>query len=1225
MHDKGNEDFIALGEKILNNHILSEQNSFSDSFYSKSFSENTDTNEYDQIYAKSLVISQFFMKNNIDKYNQKISFELQEEILNQSRELVKMLEKQNKIPKPSIGIENSIFEALNILSFSLLLLQHNNEISNLFNEKYQNDESLKMQQKENEIEKMKLEIQALTSILADYENIIKLIKNKLKVPNDIRLKELYYILNNEFDKHTEENPFLNGYIIKKPGYNQANISSMSKFLYDLDNLNPVDTIQNFITEKLGIDRNSNQEEVKEKISNLLEEYNFFKTSFNLKYTQSPPENQNDLISLENESLKKTIDSLSQENSKLRERETTLRKITNDLSATINEKTTEIGDLTLKLNQVSVEKDELESGIERLKAHIDLNPQPIKNNEFNEQAFNFLLAQIENQSDELSKMSEDRNTLINVIHAQSGIIEFFNDTQITSLLKGNHLKYDDKKNQIQDDSKIIEMKEKDFFDGLKNKLLENTNTEIFNFHEILDSNRLNNEEKIISIISNLLSQITVEKSNCSKLQNSYLEVSRYLSSLLTFIDKLSNSDETIDFLTSSNKGPNPFLLQIKDTIFGEVQRLSLFLKERQIDDIGPDFLQIPHSLNKISSNDTQTISLGDTRLQVVLTVDEILRKYSIFLENKANLLSSDLQKFQEEMIHYQIEADDIKAQLENEKQKHAETISKSIQFEEDNSNEYISKYNLLKKENLSLKKEVNDIILSYKKAKKLLRVMKTKCEQKDLDQTNKIDQLSSQVSSIQTNYEEIVSLKNKCESENNELKEIVKQLTKRINQFEVEKKDAVEAKIEELSSHFEETITNLKNKKKSLKEKIKEQKELILKSKKTMNDTKEQQINSLSEKNRNLTKKIENMSANYECIISNLRQRLLDFQNRESELKNSIEDISNNSKEIANKLKESKIELKLKTVRIKNLEDKIEQQRVIHQNQFETLKINYESDFNEKINAIEIKNQNEKYNFLVKIFELLNDYVDFRQQINEDSCIHLIQTLAEKVNESSSLYQKATEDNTLEAKNYFDELRTLLNSHSNSEAFSAIIQMINSSKSPNSDDFKNNSQDEHREDIISELKKWQNWAQRLQSVASDYYYTFDLNDLNKNDEVLRETIEEKIMNSIGNRLIFRRIEILRKEKAILLKSQHGSKSILSKRYEVRPNSESHYKQSNLYLINVIAVVIASKRIIKISGKLPAFSLGVDGHRKIFSLNISNQSSEDTKKQKPCKNSIIPIYK
>ena len=49
---------------------------------------------------------------------------------------------------------------------------------------------------------------------------------------------------------------------------------------------------------------------------------------------------------------------------------------------------------------------------------------------------------------------------------------------------------------------------------------------------------------------------------------------------------------------------------------------------------------------------------------------------------------------------------------------------------------------------------------------------------------------------------------------------------------------------------------------------------------------------------------------------------------------------------------------------------------------------------------------------------------------------------------------------------------------------------------NSDDFKNNSQDEHREDIISELKKWQNWAQRLQSAASDYYYTFDLNDLNE---------------------------------------------------------------------------------------------------------------------------------
>ncbi|OHS92831.1 hypothetical protein TRFO_40842 [Tritrichomonas foetus] len=1184
--------------------------------------------QYDQLYAKCLILSQFLLNSKIDNYNQQLSANKLSKIASEVEDLINILEQTSNSPKSQIGIESSRFEALNLLSFTLILLRNNDFSPQAITKKYdkliesKSEEILENENIKQNNSELLTQILQLKETIQCYEKVFEMMKMKLKMPPNYEISDITCQLmlenseinenadhespetcqNNEYLSENEHLDLLYFLINKFNLPKNCNAADAICFLEDFENN---EDLKEFLIKMFKLKNDSKNNEIIKQLEKFSEEFNCLKNK-NEQNFESFDESDVFFMNTEVESLKKVIASLNQENSNLKDRNKVLKRLIKENKRESQTKTSIISELNLKLKEISLQKEEIEQKIPDSEEKGNQSEDKEGNNYFNEEAFTFLSDQIENQSKELSLFAEERNCLFELTQKQSKIIDFYDNFYSNLAQKEKASNITENNSSLEDfhsKEKIIKERsdeEKILFNIIEEFKTFNDDEEI---EKILNDESFDESQRISMILNLFLQKMKDNKHMLERQKNNFIEVCKYLTSLLTFLDKISNSSETLNWLIL-----RPMLGEqdVKEALLLEAKKLDLFLKERQLPtlefDIVSDFLQIPIEIQKSlqhENNHNETLKntqdeLANHQLQVVLFVSDIIRKYSHHLEDQNENLEIQLQRINEELIKMQELNNDLRSSLEYEQKRCAEMMNLTS-FVEDPEKGMQKKNENSKVEFLKLKKHLEEVLIKNKKMKTVLKAMKKKFEQKDQDQELRIKEFTDKLIVYQDDLANFVKQNENLNSENYELKETLKNVTDRLSKFEIEKENSIIETKKEIETLYSKKLFELETQNNKLETTINGLNEFIELNKSKLHTSEEKEIDSsdfinLQLENQTLLSKIENLKIENNEMIASYQEKIASINEKESSLQNLNNELKAQINTLSNNLKESKIKVKMAHMKIRTLEEKLERQEILHQNQISTLKMNFELDMSEKIQEIEINNEDQKRLFLMNIYEQLKDFIDFSQKISEDNCLKLIKSLIYQVNNQKSkikIAEKMVHD--------FDEIRKILQVQNNNEILSKLTffsQKAAYCEQHQDEIIQLNHIKEDYNLINNELKKWHEWAKNLQTITSDYFV--NCNQLK--DDHLRQKIEERLLSNTSNRLILRRLDILRKEKGFFLK-----------------NWDTIQSSSQIKIQSILFVILAVRRIQKVSGKLPTQSL------KFETRNTSPKNDNTSLTSKP----IIPI--
>lgn len=1049
-----------------------------------------------------------------------------------------------------------------------------------------------------------------------------------------------------------------------------------------------------------------------------------------------------MLKSEIESLKISLTATKDKLKTVRDQNKLLKTISKDSINESRTKTNTITELTAQINDLALKNSELERSLSEISSQKvvtkTINFSETKN--VND-AFEYLRSQIEMQSNELSQMSENRNELYRIINKQEKVIDFldnkflqhesndsnsnskkvinssdeilfleknlislaeeFNRTDLISALKGDSKQSEERK-------VLISMNDEE------NRIL---NSIIFAFSILLANSKVNQEpnatkKEFKNSDNDEKTVVSPEKVDFS----SFKEVCEYLSSILVFFDKISNSSETLDWIFSNNYyvnsgensiglNLNPYLVTgknvMRETLINLVQRISYFLADRKIDFVPPDFLHITENIlpkvsqkvqqkdvknlgNDVNETDNDEDNFGDDedennedneeddktlfedensslqlqRVSVVLSVADVLKNYSVHLEEKVDELGMALRELKDELIQSEMATNDAKGLLQLEQRKNQKLIDELELLEsklkaekeknhrrekekEKNENEENqartestemhpnnvtlglnndSKGFYIYNQAISKNEDEEDDKKKLKKCQKLLKLMKKKYEKILKEQEKKVNILSDKIIDTQNELNSTKEVNDQLTKENKEISQTLAVMTERLSQFEIEKDQAVTAKAALIEADCEEKLDEQKKLNRKLVDRINEMRKTV----EMAEDAQNIENKNLQKENKELFSKIEEIRSNYETLITSYKQKYSEFSEREKKLVDENSMQTESLKKLNKELNEARIENKICALKNKTLTEKIDRQTSLHLTQTTALSTNFETKLNEKLKMAEIEYENQKRKFLNSLFEQLKDFYDFTHSMNEENCIKIVSMLVSQLKVA-----KTKENNGQKSIEIIEEMKKEMNVKTDNELLTKVL-LLSSLSSSNSEvlplslrggrnavegefDGQNNVLNGKVSTFESALKNWRRWANSMNSILSDNFSSycatsaafsaslknksFPGSDLDPNvDSELRSKVEEKILSSVGKRRIFRRIEILRNEKIIFLK-------LLEKYGSVSKITENDRRIS---LQTVLCVVICMRRIMKISGKLPSISLGKNSDGSILTNSSINNS-------------------
>lgn len=1011
-----------------------------------------------------------------------------------------------------------------------------------------------------------------------------------------------------------------------------------------------------------------------------------------------------ILQTEIESLKVSLQNLREKSKTVREQNKLLKKISKEAINETRSKANTITELTIKINDLTLQNSELERSLEEQKKRISSNESKNSTGQNFSECFDYLSSQIESQSNELSQISENRNYLYKIINKQEKVIDFLCN-QVLQREKNKDRPNEEQKASKSVD-KIMELNEIQLLEKHLISLAEESKrADIVTMLTSSDSQEENENEPLNSILStfsfllNNSEKVEEEKNldNSSKSSekvdfSSFKEVCVYLSSLLVFFDKIANSSDAIDWIFSNNYfmdnqsliglNLNPYLdtgkTAIKETLMNLVQRLTCFLEDKRIDFMAPDFLHITESLfaktqKKAKSENTnekekpsdsdfsidssditdtneddesfvidEKSALEQQRIFVILTVADVLKNYSLRLEERVDELGINLQEIKDELLQAEMVANDSKSLLESERQKNLklldelENLQSKMKSEKQHKNhrkevetettiEATEMFTANDNATNGLNNDstrfccVNQTISKddendKKKFQRLFKLMKKKFEKILKEQEKKINVLSDKLIDTQNELESNKEVNDQISKENKELTETIAVMTERLSQFEIEKDEAVTSRTAKIESDYEEKLSKQKKLNKKLLDDLDEMRKKV----ELAEDTQNIENKNLENENKELFTKIEVIKANYETLIESYKQKYSDFQEREKKLADENANQTESLKKLNKELNDARIESKISALKNKTLNEKFERQESLHQVKITAMATNFETSLNEKLKRAEIDHENRQKKFLKQLVEELKDFYDFSHSMSEENCLKTVSRIVSQLKEATSKekqLKKSTET--------LDEMKSGLNVKSDNELITKVflLSSLSSVNGQNDSEIENEKIINLRGKMVefeSSLKNWRRWANCMNLVLSDNFSSFsststvlaasvkDMAQRGPNsiendprfDSELRSKIEEKILSTVGRRRIFRRIEILRNEKIVFLKllNEFGSLD------QVIQNDR------NIGLQTLICVVISMRRIQKISGKLPSISIGSGFSGKIaLTSGGSNGSS------------------
>ena len=344
-------------------------------------------------------------------------------------------------------------------------------------------------------------------------------------------------------------------------------------------------------------------------------------------------------------------------------------------------------------------------------------------------------------------------------------------------------------------------------------------------------------------------------------------------------------------------------------------------------------------------------------------------------------------------------------------------------------------------------------------------------------------------------------------------------------------------------------------------------------------------------------------AHYEILTQDLKEKLKAFKEKEINEKSNVKKIENELNETKNQLSKARIENRMLTLKIQTSEEKFnrERQLIETQNKMKIMKLQTEKE--QEMTTLKEANEMDNHNFLADIYNNLKDFetelnVNFEivKPVTQETILDLLNQLLHHYKVSNKQLKEYEEKfkiicNELKIKTKREEMNLL----------STLREKINASKEL--DKMKNDVQNNSEVSNKLTTRSWEIWARRLHTLITDSFSTA------KSSKELMSAIEETLVSAIGQRQVFRKMEILRYEKKMLLSLITSSRSHLLK-------SSNGVNNNRLSLFHILAVISAIRRLQRLSGHLKS-SFGISSHLyrnqsllKKVELSNSSQNESDS---------------
>ena len=289
---------------------------------------------------------------------------------------------------------------------------------------------------------------------------------------------------------------------------------------------------------------------------------------------------------------------------------------------------------------------------------------------------------------------------------------------------------------------------------------------------------------------------------------------------------------------------------------------------------------------------------------------------------------------------------------------------------------------------------------------------------------------------------------------------------------------------------------------------------------------------------------EELRVNMESLIVELREKLQEERELLTAARKRISEQEDLYQEMKSELSAAHISQKMTESKMSALEERTKREKALFEGQTKIKILNLETQYENEIESLKLEMNQKVRNILVKVCEVFKRYYDLAKNAEYD----------ETYNDLHRIYK------VMNAKNAQDAMAQLRFLISIKDQFDKLEQDVKEYMGTTKD---RKTQDETISRLQQEVKVWLLWAKKLHAMATEEF------SIRKSSQDLRFVIEEALMAAIGQRQIWRRIEILRTEKQLL--TQNDATVLF--------NDDSNHPKT---LRHHIAAFVAIYRLQKLSG-------------------------------------------
>lgn len=528
----------------------------------------------------------------------------------------------------------------------------------------------------------------------------------------------------------------------------------------------------------------------------------------------------------------------------------------------------------------------------------------------------------------------------------------------------------------------------------------------------------------------------------------------------------------------------------------------------------------------------------------LFVNKKIIKKCLAILNGDEIESSELEE-KDEVTYYS-------SFSENEPKKVTQTTEKNANDE--------SKDELLS-EIESLRKQVK----SYEKKKG---------SSDSLEQRNKL---------LETERKKII---NELKSSTQQMKELKKKLESIHNENTVLKTEIKSLKNNEISLKKDsDNVLELTEEIESLRQKNEELSISFDKEKKVTRKAVKSRIKSLQTEIENQQRKNEDLKNSFEKILDDFKNKLKEATEKNAKSMQKEQELILLNKQLSSELSTTKVDLKMLQMKIETIEERVQRDKKLVETQCKMKVLNFQTKCQSEIEKIKSKFECKIHNFQISVVQHFKEFMNFRNTINEDSVFEVLNQVSSELKRLNSLcssYELINKDMTAikALVGGFDSDTEMNNNiEDNNQLLIKITELVETKNrySQLEDDFQilqkkfeNNQNLDNENDYLKEdfesvsAYEWEQWARKVAALASDNFL------LIQSARELQSSIEESLLGSINQRMVTKRLEILRAEKKILTSGALNNTS-----------------DTNCYIsINTLIILItAVRKLQKVSGHLP----------------------------------------